>query len=81
MDKLHNSSAFRYNIRSRIKSMPKNKQAIVRQKVLEDSGMCRSSYYKVLTLKHTDTSDIPAKMLLAFSKALDVEMEELFNKE
>lgn len=80
MDKLHNSSELRYNIKARIEQLTRKTRANVRTTVLKDSGMCKSSYYKALALKHKDESDIPAKLLLAFSKALNVKMEKLFNK-
>jgi hypothetical protein len=80
MDKKHNSSELRYNIKVRLNAMTREEQTTVRKKVMKDSGMGRSSYYKVLTLKHSDTGDVSAKILLAFSKALKVKMELLFNK-
>lgn len=79
MEKQHNSPKLRYNIKSRMEPMTRAAKAIIKSSVLKDSGMCKSSYYKALTLKHKDATDIPAKMLLAFSKALDIEMEKLFN--
>ncbi|KAA5533432.1 hypothetical protein F0919_12890 [Taibaiella lutea] len=80
MEKSRNSSDLRYNIKLRMKPMKRAAKAAIKNSVLKDSGMCKSSYYKAWTLKHNDPKDIPAKMLLAFSKALKVEMEELFNK-
>jgi hypothetical protein len=80
MDKQHNSSELKYNIKSRMEPMTRDGKATIMRKVLKDTGMCRSSYYKALTIKHTDSADIPIKMLLAFSKAFNVKMEELFNK-
>ena len=79
MEKLHNSSELRYNIKARIKQLTRKGKATVKNSVLKDSGMCKSSYYKALALKHEDEKDIPAKLLLAFSKALNVKMENLFN--
>lgn len=79
MDKLNNSSELRYNIKARIESMTKEAQATIKKKVLKDSGMCKSSYYNALTIKHKDSNDISGKMLRAFSKALKVKMEQLFN--
>jgi hypothetical protein len=81
MEKSRNSSELRYNIKSRMKPMNRDARAAIKSSVLEESGMSKSSYYKAWTLKHKDAMDIPAKMLLAFSKALDVKMEKLFNKE
>lgn len=73
------SSKLRYNIKSRIDAMTRDDKATIKHKVLNESGISKSSYYNALALKQEDDNDISAKMLLAFSRALSVKMEELFN--
>lgn len=68
----------RYNIKIRLDKMDLHKRIAIRKQVLK-IGLLYATYYKLIALKKEDSRDMGAKVLLAFAKAMNIEMEHLFN--
>ena len=70
----------RYNIRSRVRSLETSASSRIRDKVVAELKIDRSTYYKWLKVTNERGSDIPGEALHLFSKIFDVPMELLFNE-
>ncbi len=71
-------SQLRYNILYRINRMHLRRRAAIRKAVC-NNGTSQTSYYVFLNLKKDDKRDMDARVLRAFAKALNIDMELLFN--
>ncbi len=72
-------SQLRYNLLYRINRMHLRRRAAIRRAVCLSTHTSQTSYYVFLNLKKDDKRDMDATVLRAFAKALNIDMELLFN--
>lgn len=70
---------YRYNILYRINRKHLRHRAAIRRTICSSTNISVTAYYDYINLKKDDKRDMDARVLRAFAKALNIDMELLFN--
>lgn len=69
----------RYTIVAQLRNLEQARSSHIRDTIVNEMGIDRSTYYRWIKISKSDFTDIPGRALRRFAQLFRVPMEELFN--
>lgn len=71
--------ALKYKLKELFGKLDAYQNNLIKSRIIEDTGITRSTLWRHENIKFDETADIPAVVLKSYAKNLGVAMEALFN--